>query len=228
MTVSADQLAERLASIRAEMEQLDRDPSTVEIVAVTKSFSLDHVLAAAQSGLAAGESYAQELLSKQQELHQAAPASSTPGVEVRWHFLGAIQRRKISSLQPLVHTWHGLSRSEEAESLGQRGGARVYVQVSFSDDPGRNGCAPEEVGSVVSRSRDEGLEVAGLMTVAPLGDEDGLAFARLRQLAGQVGVDGLSMGMSGDYRAALSHGATVLRLGTALFGPRSPGPSARR
>lgn len=221
---TTDQVAERLREvqdrIRAAAGRAGRDPGDVQIVAVTKTFGPETVSAAVGAGLdAIGENRAQELLEK------AAALDETGGpAPADWHFVGRIQRNKVKKLAPLVGWWHSVDRLRAGESIARRvPGARVFVQVNVGGEEQKGGCAPGETEALVGGLRDLGLEVEGLMTVPPFGEDPRPHFARLRELAADVGVSALSMGMSGDYEIAVEEGATVVRLGTALFGARDHG-----
>jgi hypothetical protein len=210
-----------LAVVRERIATAGRDPAEVRVVAVTKGFGSDAVDAAAAAGLAdCGENFAQSLLAKV----DAAPAGT------RWHFLGPVQRNKVKALAPHVHLWHGIDRDAAgAEVARRRPGAAVLVQVNLADDPNRPGCTWDETGPLVERLRDLGLDVRGLMGVAaPDADAARQQFRRLARLAGALGLEELSMGMSGDLEVAVEEGATIVRIGTALFGARPGTPPARR
>lgn len=207
---------ENLAAARSVIERAGR-AGEVEIVAVTKGQPAASVSAATEAGLAVGESYAQELLDKARE----APTA-------RWHFIGSVQRNKVKALAPLVDLWHGLARTEEADAIAQRRpSAAVLVQVDFTGRPERGGCRPEDVDHIVDHCRQVGLDVRGLMTVAPL-DDPRSAFRRLASARDRLGLVELSMGMSSDLEVAVAEGATIVRLGTSLFGPRHRASQARR
>jgi uncharacterized pyridoxal phosphate-containing UPF0001 family protein len=170
------------------------------------------VEAARSAGLPdVGENYAQELLAK------------AAGQGVRWHFLGPVQRNKVKRLAPLVSTWHGLDRLVAADAVAAASpGAEVFVQVNLTGVPGRPGCTPGELPALVEHCRSRPLALSGLMTVAPAGDLQSAreGFRRLADLARQLGLRELSMGMSDDFEVAAQEGATTLRLGRVLFGPR--------
>jgi hypothetical protein len=193
----------------------------VTIVAVTKGFSHAAVAAALAVGITdIGENYADELLQK------ASALSATPeGVtDPRWHYLGAIQRRRVKDLAPVVHCWQTVSRVAEGETIaGRAGRAEVMVEVETTGQPGRNGCPPSATPELVGVLRDLGLTVRGLMTVGPPGPPElsREAFRTTARLAAELGLPELSMGMSGDLEVALEEGATIVRVGRALFGERS-------
>jgi uncharacterized pyridoxal phosphate-containing UPF0001 family protein len=175
------------------------------------------VLAAAAAGLHdVAESYAQELVAT----HDAVDA------ELTWHFLGALQGNKLGKLASRVDVYQSVSGERDARRLARRAGAaRCYVEVDVTGEPGRPGCRRDEVPDVLAAARDAGLVVEGLMCVASV--DPTLAagqFDWLRGAAERCGLEGLSMGMTGDFELACARGATMVRLGTGLFGPRPPNP----
>ena len=208
-------VGERLARVRERVERAGGPGSRVTVVAVTKGFGPEAVFAAAAAGLAdIGENYAQEMLSKL--------ALAPPGL--RWHFLGELQRNKLARLAPHVHLWHGLDREAEAVALaGLSKGAGVLVEVKAEGGQRRPGVAPAQVPGLVSSARAAGLSVRGLMTVGPVGvppAEVAHHFRAVAALASSLGLPELSMGMSADFELAVAEGATMVRIGRALFGPR--------
>lgn len=185
-------VAERVAEVRG------RIGDGVRIVAVTKGFEVDVAREAVAAGLVdLGENYAQELVRK---------AGAVP--EARWHFLGHVQRNKVAGLRPHVAVWQGVDR--ELDLPGD-----VLVQVNLSGLPQRNGVSWDEVPALCAAMSN----VKGVMGVAGPGDPRP-QFRRLARLARDLGLTEVSMGMSGDYEVAVEEGATMVRLGTALFGPR--------
>jgi PLP dependent protein len=218
---SVDEVVERLGRIRERIDAVAPGPGEVKVVAVTKGFAAPLVATALDAGLTdLGENYAQELLSKA----VGAPPS------VRWHFLGALQRRRVPSLAPHVALWETMDRPDAADAVATRQpGAAVLIQVNVVGDPGKLGCAPSDVPKLVEHCRGRGLDVRGLMTVGPAGDLEGArrCFAELAAMADDLGLAELSMGMSDDYEIAVAEGATSVRLGRALFGARpNRGPTS--
>lgn len=210
-----------LADVRERIASTGRPPADVRIVAVTKGFGPEAVAAAVAAGLPdCGENFAQSLLAKV----DGAPDGT------RWHFLGPVQRNKVKALAPHVQLWHGIDREAAGAEVARRcPGAAVLVQVNLAGDPARPGCGWDEAGPLVDRLRALGLEVRGLMGVASPGA--GVAreqFRRLAQLARTLELGELSMGMSGDLEVAVEEGATIVRIGTALFGARPGTTQARR
>jgi PLP dependent protein len=214
--MDAELVGQRVAQVRDRIAKAGAAPGLVTIVAVTKGFGPDAVAAAVQAGVEdVGENYAQELLSKL----DAAPS------QVRWHFLGELQRNKLARLAPHVYLWQGLDTAGGAEALAKRcPGASVLVEVKLAGNGHRRGAPAEEVPSLVRRAVGAGLDVRGLMAVGPpraTRSEVQSGFARVASLGRSLGLDELSMGMSADFELAVAEGATIVRLGQALFGRRS-------
>lgn len=205
-------VAGRLQEVRARIAAAGGDLERVRVVAVTKTFGADAVRAAVAAGLAdCGESRAQELLAKAPEVDGA-----------RWHFVGRLQTNKVRLLAGVVSLWQSVDRPDVVDEIARRApGARILVQVNVSAEPQKGGCEPAEVAALVSSARDSGLEVAGLMCV-PAAEEPRAGFRLLRSLADDLGLEERSMGMSGDLEVAVEEGSTMVRVGTALFGPRPP------
>lgn len=217
-------VAERLAEVRARIEAAGRAPAEVTIVAVTKGMGVDAVEAAAAAGIDdLGENYAQELGAK------VAAAGDRPGR--RWHFLGRVQRNKVRAIAASVHMWQGVDRVAAGEEIARRvPGARVLVQVQLDAGRGRNGCPPAGVAELVERLGVLGLDVRGLMAVAPPGPPE-LArpgFRAVSALADRLGLVERSMGMTDDLDVAVEEGSTMVRVGRGLFGARPVAPVMRR
>ena len=229
-----ENIAARTAAARDRIAHAGGDPGLVRIVAVTKGFGPEEVAAAFAAGLSDfGENYADELISKW----------GTVGHAATWHFLGTVQRNKVGRLARLVDCWQAVARVVEGEAIQRHraevwrgtaglaaqtaGPASLLVEVDMTGLAGRGGCAPAKVPGVVAGLRELGCSVDGLMTVAPPGDPDLAreAFDRVARLGEDLGLRELSMGMSADLEQAVAAGATMVRLGTALFGPR---PRRRR
>lgn len=220
-------IAERLAAVRAEIDALTascgRPPGAVGLVAVSKTHDARAVRAAHAAGQNVfGENYVQEALAKQAELADLA---------LEWHFIGAIQSNKTAAIARAFDWVHTIDRVRVAERLNaQRGAARpplnVLIEVNVSGESSKHGVAPHEVAALAAAVQAlPHLRLRGLMTLpAPSRDpaEQRSAFARLAALAraSAVPFDTLSMGTSDDYAAAIAEGATLVRLGTAVFGPR--------
>jgi len=208
-------IQEARATLESRIAAAGGDPSSITIVAVTKSFGIETVRAALAAGMTTlGENYAAELIEK------AAVISND---DISWHYLGAIQTNKVGRLAQVTSCFEGLAREREAEAIAlRRPGATVMVQVELTGLPGRNGVAIQEVQSLVERAQALGLEVAGLMTVAPQEPERAReAFRKVREMKEDLGLSEASMGMSDDLEIAVEEGSTMIRVGRGLFGVRS-------
>jgi PLP dependent protein len=219
-----DDVAGRLAAVRARVagaaQRAGRDPGEVTLVAVSKAFGVEHVRAAVAAGQRdLGESKAQELTVKAGAL----------GEGVRWHFVGRLQRNKVDQVVGTVHLVHSVDRLPLARALNERAlrvgtVQRVLLQVNAAGDPAKAGCAPGELADLLSGVRAlDGLDCVGLMTVPAFGEDPRPAFQLLRALRDRLGLTELSMGMSDDVEIAVEEGATLVRVGRAIFGQR---PSA--
>lgn len=192
----------------------------MRVVAVTKGFGPETVVAAVGAGLMdVGENYAQELLAKADE----AGKKWGPGIRPCWHFIGRLQRNKIRKIAHLVDLWQSVDRTEAAVEIARRApGASVLVQVDVAGIGDRGGCPPKDTAQLVAGCQRAGLEVAGLMAVGEPGPPESArpGFRLLAAQAADLGLAELSMGMSDDIEIAVEEGATMVRVGTALFGPR--------
>jgi pyridoxal phosphate enzyme (YggS family) len=208
------EVAERLAGVRDRNQAAGGDHAAITLVAVSKGQPHESLVAARAAGLLDfGESYAQELDEKVDVLD----------AQVRWHFIGNLQRNKVRLIAPFVHLWQSVDRLSLAGEIARRApGAQVLVQVNVTGLEQQGGCPPERTLAVVDGCRDLGLDVRGLMAIGPQGsvDDSRRAFARVRGLVDQHGLAACSMGMSGDLEAAVAEGATIVRVGSDLFGPR--------
>mgnify|MGYP006277081759 CR=1 FL=1 len=223
--VLVEQIVERAATLRAHWRELtDRE---VRLVCVTKAHGPEVAAAALAAGLAdLGENYAQELAAKAALFSLHPPAGPAP----RWHFIGQLQRNKVRLVAPHAYWWHTVDRAALADEVARRApGASVFVQLDLAGTPGRGGCAPADAPALVDHARAAGLDVVGLMGVAPPGtpEEARPGFRLLVEMADDLGLPERSIGMSGDAAVAVEEGATVVRVGSALVGPRPavrPGP----
>jgi hypothetical protein len=222
-------LPERLAHVRAEIarrQALAGGTGPVTIVAVTKGFGLDAVDAALAAGLAdVGENRVQEALEK---------LDTPTGRRATWHLVGHLQRNKAKHVAGRFALIHSLDSAELADELDKRAAAcgakqRVLLQVNVAGEAQKSGCAPGEASVMAHRiAAQPHLALEGLMTIAPFTDDQDVqrrTFRGLRVLRDALQEEGLwlptlSMGMSADYGVAVEEGATVIRLGTVLFGPR--------
>jgi pyridoxal phosphate enzyme (YggS family) len=219
-------VAERLREVRERIASAargaGRDPSEVTLVAVSKEVDASAVQAAYDAGQRHfGENRAQELLAKVGALSDATTADP-----LVWHFIGRLQRNKVKSIAASVALWHSVDRSEIGEAIARSApGARVLIQVNVADEAQKGGCRPGDAPALLEVLAGLGLHVEGLMTVPPQVGDPRPHFAALRELAASLGLEALSMGMSGDFEAAIAQGATLVRVGTTLFGAR-PGSGA--
>lgn len=213
-----DTLAGRIGQLRDRIARAGRDPDTVTLVAVTKGFGVEVVEQALAGGLVdLGENYAQDLREKVDALTNAQQAA------VRWHFIGRLQTNKVRLVATDVALWQSVDRAALAEEIAKRAaGARVLVQVNTSGEAQKGGCAPDDTSALVTRCRELGLVVEGLMCVGPAAAPEASrsAFRRLTTLADGLDLRERSMGMSDDLDIALGEGSTMIRIGTALFGSR--------
>ena len=216
-------LAERLQRVRQQI--VDAGGVDVDVLAVTKGHSIDVVEAAHQVGLKAfGENYAQELVAK------FAEKVGDATFDVAVHFIGQLQTNKVRLVADLVDVYETLDRPSLAAELAKRApGAHVLVQVDTTGEPGKGGCAPGDVESLVAQAASAGLTVDGLMTVGPTTGGPEAArpgFRVVRALCDTLGLTTCSMGMSDDFIVAVQEGSTRVRLGSVLFGMR-PATSPR-
>ena len=218
-------LADRLAAVWERIEAAGGSPERVRLVAVTKGFGADVVRDALAVGLGdLGESYAQELVAKVAEVPHDGP------VAPRWHFVGRLQSNKVRLVAPYVTLWHSVDRASIGREIARRApGAAVLAQVNPTGEATKAGCTPDDLPRLLDELRGMQLDVRGLMTIAPAGQREVArrAFAKVREMAGFHGLEEVSMGMSDDLDVAVAEGATMVRVGAALFGPR-PGPAGVR
>lgn len=199
-----------------------RELESVQLVSVSKGHPEEVIRRAYDAGMRVfGENYAQELSAK------ASALSDLP--EIRWRFIGHLQRNKIKLIEQAQATVDTVDSLKLAQALSSRASAsaasvELLLQVNVGGEAQKSGCTPEEVPALVAAIRGlPNVELRGLMTVAPHLDEAEATrpfFAALRELAEAQGLPELSMGMTHDLEQAVEEGATMLRIGTAIFGPR--------
>ena len=187
----------------------------VTLIAVTKSFGCDAIAAAVAGHCdGIGENYAQEILEKANADCLGAPL----------HFIGALQSNKIRQIAPYVSMWQSVDRASLVSGIAQHSpGAEVLLQVNTTGEATKSGVDPSELDALRHQAQDVGLVVKGLMTLGPTSgtrDQRIGAFRALRALADAQNLPICSMGMSDDYLEALECGATMLRIGSGLFGAR--------
>ncbi len=218
MSLATGTVAERVATLRERVDEVTvasgREPGSVAILAVTKTQPRDAVLAALDAGVTEiGENYVQEAARKYVRL----PPCTT-------HFVGHLQTNKAKAIAGLFDVVQSVDRLEAGLALAKAARdagrpLRVLVQVNVSPTE-RFGAAPADAPALAARLRGEGLAVDGVMAIGPLHGDVDAAFAAARAAFERVGGTTLSLGMSGDWERAVRHGSTMVRLGTAIFGPR--------
>ena len=209
-----ERIAANLAAVRTRIADTGRDPDSVRIVAVTKTFGADVVAQAGAVGLVhVGENYLDELEEKSRLSYD---------VDMCWHYLGALQTNKIARIAARACVISGVSRVKEITKIAAaRPDAVIDIQVDTTGREVRNGAPASEVPALVTEARACGLTVRGLMVVAPP-EPDGAreAFVTVGSLADELAITERSMGMSDDFELACALGTTEIRLGRLLFGPR--------
>jgi len=214
----ASGLAHVRERIGAACARAGRDPASVKLIAVGKTKPIELLREALQAGQTIfGENYAQELREK---------ADALPGAE--WHFIGALQTNKaklVVGRAALIHTCDRIALAQELSKRAKSAGLtqRVLLEVNVGREPQKAGVLPEDAAALLEQVRAlPALACEGLMCIPPAeGDARG-HFRSLRQLAERLGLRELSMGMTADYEAAIEEGATLVRVGTAIFGERNP------
>lgn len=217
-------VCEALAEVRRKIEKAEQEagraPGSVALTAVSKTFdaaAIEPVLSAGQRVF--GENRVQEAHGKWPDLKRRWP-------DAELHLIGPLQSNKTADAVALFDVIETVDRDKiagaiAAEMRKQAKAVRLYVQVNTGLEPQKAGIDPRETAAFVARCRDEhGLAIEGLMCIPPAGENPGPHFALLGKLAGECGLAGLSMGMSGDFETAIAFGATNVRVGSAIFGSR--------
>jgi pyridoxal phosphate enzyme (YggS family) len=231
MSTIAHKLQAVDATIHAASKAAGRDATSVKLLAVSKTFPAEAVLEAIAAGQHAfGENYLQEALDK-----IAAVAAALPSEQVEWHFIGPIQSNKTRPIAASFAWVHTVERLKIAQRLSEQRPAglpplNICLQVNISGEASKSGATPEELPELARQvALLPNLKLRGLMAI-PEPETDAAkqraAFARVRALAEQLRADGmeldtLSMGMSADMAAAIAEGATIVRVGSAIFGARN-------
>jgi pyridoxal phosphate enzyme (YggS family) len=226
-----DEIAHRLDDVHTRIatacSDAGRDPSSVELVVVTKFFPVSDVRRLADLGVRdVGEN-------RDQEARVKLTDSLLDGTGLRRHFIGQLQSNKAASVVSYADVVHTADRAKVVRALGtaadrQGRRPRVLVQVSLDDAPGRGGAAVADVPALADLvAAEPALELGGVMAVAPLEADPDAAFARLWEVATRIqaahpDATWVSAGMSEDLEAAIRHGATLLRVGSAILGSRPP------
>jgi PLP dependent protein len=201
--LDAGRIRDNLARVHEEL------PDGVEVLAAVKYVPLEELGVLVEAGITlAGENRAQDLEAK---------AAAHP--ELRWHFIGQLQSRKVKQILPHVELIHSVASDSALRQLERHGTpeTEILVEVNVAGEEGKAGIAPPELGAFIARCP---VRVAGLMTMPPFAadpEDSRPYFAALRELAREHGLHHLSMGTSQDYRVAAEEGATIVRLGTSLY-----------
>ena len=207
----AERVRANLEAVREEIAAAGREPDDIEILAAVKYVPVDELGVLADAGLGLlGENRAQDLVVK---------AHAHPG-QFTWDFIGHLQSRKVRQVLPYVRYIHSVASDSVLDQLARHGTSdtEVMVEVNIAAEPGKSGVAPQALGAFLERCT---VAVVGLMTMPPLAvapEDSRPYFAALRELAERHGLRHLSMGTSQDYVVAVQEGATIVRLGTSLYG----------
>ena len=211
-------LKQRWLEVRAGIETACKDlqRAAPHLIAVSKRHSEESIRACYHLGQRDfGENYAQELARKAEALSDLE--------DIRWHMIGPLQRNKaklIAPFSPVVHTINSVRLIHELEKRATRP-FEAMIQVNLAEEAQKSGVAPDEIGELLQAAHDcERIQISGLMLIPPREGDAQTWFRSLRALAKEHSLEALSMGMSADYTVALAEGATHIRVGTAIFGPR--------
>ncbi len=215
-----------LQAIRERMAQtaraVGRDPGSVELVAVSKTYDAAHIQPVIEAGQHIfGENRVQEAKAKWPPIRLHHP-------DLKLHLIGPLQSNKTKEAVELFDAIHTIDRTKIAEAVAKEMHAQgrtlqLFVQVNTGEEPQKAGIGPRDTHAFVRHCREAlKLEIAGLMCIPPVDEEPALHFALLGQLATLSGLTGLSMGMSDDFETAIALGATHVRVGSAIFGSRPP------
>ncbi|MBI3112051.1 MAG: YggS family pyridoxal phosphate-dependent enzyme [Ignavibacteriales bacterium] len=233
-------VAENLEIVRKRIQnacrRCNRRPEDIILVGVTKTFGPETVQQAIAAGLFdVGENYVQELNDKRNQV---------PDEAVRWHFIGHLQSNKVKYLAGFIHLIHSVDNGSVAGEIHKRGEKAgrtidVLIEVHTTDEATKFGVRPDKTLELIERISQFGhLRVRGLMTMGPFSDDPNDSRPSFQQLAAlqkdiakegirNVTMDHLSMGMSHDFEVAIEEGATIVRVGTAIFGKRTKGVSTK-
>ena len=221
---SPSRLAEVRHRIAAAAAAVKRDPASVNLVAVTKTFGADDIVPVLEAGHRRfGENRVQEARAKWPALRQRFP-----GIEL--HLIGSLQSNKAREAVELFDAIHTIDRPKIAHAVaaevarqGKR--LRLFIEVNTGEEPQKAGVMPKEAADLLRLCREElKLEIAGLMCIPPLDEEPAVHFAFLAKLGQELGLEELSMGMSADFETAVAFGATHVRVGSQIFGHRASQP----
>jgi PLP dependent protein len=214
--VNPETVRANAARIRDEIDaaarRAGRDPSDVELLAAVKYVDVEDIGALIDAGITLfGENRAQQLEAK---------VAAWPDAGVRWHFIGQLQSRKVKQILPLVELIHSVASDSALAQLERHGTpeTEILVEVNVAGEEGKAGIAPADLPAFLERAP---VRVVGLMGMPPFAEDPEQSrphFAALRELAAEHGLRHLSMGTSQDYAVAVEEGATIVRIGSVLFG----------
>ena len=210
----SEEIKERLEEINEIIDAKAQNPVT--LIGVTKGFTHEEVNIASELGIKNfGENYAQELLTK----------NPLVDPEISWHYIGQLQSNKIRKISHLVDVWHSVTSLKLAREIHKRNDqAQILLQVSLMGPSNSKGFEVEQLPQLISELRDMNIDISGLMTMGVPGDmvATRVVFKELRKLADTFELPECSMGMSDDFEIALESGASMIRVGSAIFGNRRP------
>ena len=221
MTTTAVRLAEVKSRLAAAARAAAREPSAIHLIAVTKTFGVEHILPALASGHRSfGENRVQEAKAKWPALRARFP-------DTELHLIGPLQSNKAREAVALFEAIHTIDRPKIAEAVagemakqGKR--LKLFIEINTGEEPQKAGVKPKEAAALLNLCREElKLDIAGLMCIPPQDEEAAVHFAFLAKLAQQLGLTELSMGMSADFETAVAFGATYVRIGSQIFGTRT-------
>lgn len=220
--MAAETIADRVTQVRdriaAACSRAGRSPDEVTLIAVSKGFGADAIQGAIDAGITdVGENRVQEFVDKHGALQDL------PGV--RWHMIGHLQRNKTKAAVELFDIIHSVDSVRLAEAISNRAlsNVSVFLEVNVANESTKSGFRIGELPNAFEQVKHMHLDIRGLMTIAPLVDdaeETRPVFRRLRAAAHELGLSGLSMGMTNDFEIAIEEGATHVRIGRAIFGER--------
>jgi len=214
-------LAETEGKIADAAREAGRTPGDVQLIAVSKTFGAPEI----EPLLHAGHRHYGENRVQEAKAKWPALKAQYPGVAL--HLIGPLQSNKAKEAVELFDAIHSIDREKIARAVAdemKRQGKRLelFIQVNTGEEPQKAGVPPRDTAALLKLCHEElGLEIAGLMCIPPVHEESALHFAFLAKLAGELGLKGLSMGMSDDFETAIAFGATHVRVGSAIFGSRA-------
>ncbi len=231
----SEQLVDVREKITAAAGRAGRDPAEIRLIAVAKGQPVEKVMEAVQAGVTdIGENYAQEMLEHQEALRLASLAQD----QLRWHFIGHLQRNKVKQIIGLVSLIHSVDSIDLAREIDRRAAAldkvqEILIEINLGSEDSKSGIDPEKAPELIRELSPMGhLTLKGLMALPPfLPDPEAVRpyFVRLRQIRDAINAGNvyktplteLSMGMTHDFEVAIEEGATIVRVGTGIFGERT-------